>query len=200
MGMARLDDNEFRLNIDESARIAGLHFKVDSVLNNHREVVGLFAGDLVAEHRAACELARKLYYTEPATDADVVVANSYPDEMQVGRSYWTFGASLRPGGDAVLLCHSWEGQNMLFVASRFGTSYGAQFWDPQTRDRAFARADRVFLLAPFLSRVDREELAPPEKLVWCKTWDELVGQLAARHGVKAKVAVYPYAPLQMSVL
>ena len=48
--------------------MAGLHFKVDAVLNNHREVIGLFAGDLVAEHRAAAKLAWEVYYTKTVKD------------------------------------------------------------------------------------------------------------------------------------
>jgi nickel-dependent lactate racemase len=51
----------FRLDLEEAARLAGLHFKVDVVLNNRREVVGLFAGDFVAEHRAGAKLAAEVY-------------------------------------------------------------------------------------------------------------------------------------------
>jgi len=49
--------DDFRPDLEEAARLAGLHFKVDVVLNHRREVVGLFAGDLVAGHRATVKLA-----------------------------------------------------------------------------------------------------------------------------------------------
>ena len=76
----RVDNNPYRLDLEEAARIAGLDFKVDCVLNNRREVVGLFAGDFVAEHRAGVELARKIYETKMMKDMDIVVNNGYPTE------------------------------------------------------------------------------------------------------------------------
>ena len=75
-GAGRVDDNDFRLDIEEAARLAGLHFKVD-LLNNKREVVGVFAGDFVAEHRATAQAARGLLH-RVVPGADVVVATPIP--------------------------------------------------------------------------------------------------------------------------
>ena len=197
IGMGKIEGNEFRADIEEAARLAGLHFKVDAVLNERREVVALFAGDFVAEHRAAVELARKLYRSETVTDADILVVNSYPDESQIIRSYWTVPLSLREGGDVVVVTYSWEGQNMLQLYSRFGTDYGGRGYKPGNVYGHLSKADRVFVLAPHLSRYDRDNLAPPEKLIWCKSWGEVLERLIARHGPGAKVGIYPYAPLQM---
>jgi lactate racemase len=198
-GLARVDDNEFRLNLEEGTRMVGLHFKVDTVLNNRREIIGLFAGDFVAAHRAAAGMARLAYSTETVRDADIVVVNSYPDESQVGRSFWPIDASLRPGGDAVLICYSWEGQNMVQAASRFGSAFGGRLWEHNlpSRFRKLAKAERVFLLAEHLSRYDREDIAPPDKLVWQRDWRNILAELVGTHGRKAKVAVYPYAALQI---
>nr|MDA8219951.1 lactate racemase domain-containing protein [Dehalococcoidales bacterium] len=88
MGVGRVDGNIFRLDIEEAARLADLQFKVDAVLNGRREIVGLFAGDFVAAHRAASAVAREVYSTRVVGDADIVVTNSYPDESQVVRSAW----------------------------------------------------------------------------------------------------------------
>lgn len=196
-GMGRIDENQFRLDIEEAARLAGLHFKVDAVLNERRQVSALFAGDFVAEHRAATALARQRYRSETAKDVDVVVVNSYPDESQIVRSYWTIPLSLRQGGDAVVLTHSWEGQNLLQISSRFGTDYGGRMYRAGATYPLLEKADRVFVLAPQLAYYDRSILAPAEKLVWCKTWDEVRAHLEARHSAGTKVGVYPYAPLQM---
>ena len=82
----RVEDNPFRLDMEEAARMAGFHFKVDSILNNRREVVGLFAGDFVAEHRAGVKLAREVYATEGMKDLDLLVINTYPVEVQFPKS------------------------------------------------------------------------------------------------------------------
>ena len=195
--LGRLDGNVFRLDLEDAARLAGLHFKVDCVLNNRREVVGLFAGDLVEEHRAGAELARQLYSTETAKDADVVVANSYPDESQMGRAMWCVPLSLKEGGDVVLINHSFEGQNLHQLASRFGTGFGGHMYNPNRLNRGLGNANRIIVMTPHLSRYDRDDLTPTEKVVWCKNWGESLAELASKHGPGTKVAVYPYAPLQM---
>lgn len=193
-----VEGNTFRLDIEEAARMAGLHFKVDAVLNNKREVVGLFAGDFVAEHRVGSKLAYEVYYTEPAREADVVVANAYPDDGQFVRSIWAFGKSLREGGDAVLIVNSHEGENLHQYSGRFGSDFGGRGWAPGRRAQHVDKARNLFVLSPHLSYTDRTELCPdPSKVVWCKDWGEVMAELAARHGPGTKVAVYPYAPLQL---
>jgi hypothetical protein len=52
-------------------------------------------------------------------------------------------------------------------------------------------------MAPFLSKYDRAEAGPPEKVVWCKDWGDVLAELTGKHGPGTKVAVYPYAPLQI---
>ena len=96
--LARVDDNAFRLDIEEAARLAGLQFKVDAVLNNRREVVGLFAGDFVAEHRSGVELAREVYATKMLKDMDILVINGYPDECQVEAIHLDRADLLAAGG------------------------------------------------------------------------------------------------------
>jgi len=195
--LGRVDGNVFRLDIEETARIAGLHFKVDAVLNNRREVVGLFAGDLVEEHRAGAALARQLYETETVKDADVLVLNSYPDECQLVRSMGCIPYSLHEGGDVVIITHSHEGQNLHQLNSRFGTDYGGRLYSPVHVYRFIEKAAKIIVVSPYLSRYDRDLIGPKEKVTWCKTWAEALAELMVRHGSGTKVGVYPYAPLQV---
>jgi nickel-dependent lactate racemase len=198
-GMGVVDGNVFRLDLEDAARVAGLHFKVDAVLNNRREVVGLFAGDLVAEHRAGARLARELYSAELPTGADVLVTNSYPDESQVSRALHYVPRSLREGGDVVLVTYSKDGQNLHQYSSRFGTDYGGRGYVHGRFSTELEKAERLIVLAPHLSRYDRDQICPPEKLIWCRSWAEVLAILAGRHGPGAKVAVFPYAPLMIAV-
>ncbi len=192
-----LDKNEFRLDIEEAARLAGLHFKVDAVLNNHREVIGLFAGDFVEEHRAGAVLAHKIYATKMAENADVVVANSYPDEPQMGRCQWCVDPSLKEGGDVVFIVHSQDGQNLHQLSSRFGTGYGGRLYNPERLSRRLDKVNRLIVMAPSLSKYDMIDLVPAEKVTWCRNWGEVLAELCDRHGAGTNAAVYPYAPLQI---
>jgi nickel-dependent lactate racemase len=193
----RVDDNEFRLDIEEAARLSGLHFKVDMVINNHRQAIGLFAGDLVEEHRAAVEMARREYATTMPNNVDILVANSYPDESQMVRSMWPVPRCLKKHGDVVFLTHSFEGQNLLQLSSQFGTDYGGRMYDPKRSYPGFDVADRVIVMTPSLSKYDRDDLRPKEKVIWCKNWGEVLAELVGIHGKGTKVAVFPYAPLQI---
>jgi nickel-dependent lactate racemase len=193
----RVHDNDFRLDIEEAARLAGLHFKVDAVINNRREVVGLFAGDFVEEHRAGVKLAQQVYPTQVAQGADIVVSNTYPDESQFLRSVWCVPLSLTQGGDVVMVIQSHEGQNLHHFGGQFGSDYGGRGWAAGLRAKLLAMAGRVLVFAPFLAMYDRMQLGAPEKeVVWCKDWGEVLAELAVRHGPGTKVAVYPYASLQ----
>lgn len=193
----RVHDNDFRLDIEEAARMAGLQFKVDAVLNNRREVVGLFAGDFLEAHREGVKLATEVYSTDVVKDADVVVINTYPDESQFSRSTWCVPASLREGGDVVMIIQSFEGQNLHHYGGQFGTDHGGRGWRHGLRAKLLVRAGRVLVFAPYLSMYDRKELGAPEKeVVWCKDWGEVLAELIGRHAAGTKVAVYPYASLQ----
>ncbi len=198
-GLNKIDGNAFRLDIEEAARMADLHFKVDAVLNNRREVVGLFAGDFVAEHRAGVRLAREVYQTELLKDMDILVSNGYPDECQFLRSTWPVPLSLREGGDVVLVNFAHSGQVLHQWSGRFGSDFGGGGWTPNGRAKNLTRAARVFVYAPFLAKADRMELGAPEKVIWCKEWGEVLAELSSRHGAGAKVGVYPYAPIQVEV-
>ena len=201
-GAARVErgcvhDNDFRLDIEEAARLADLHFKVDAVMNNRHEVVGLFAGDFVEEHRVGVELAQRVYPTKVTQEADVVVSNTYPDESQFMRSTWCVPLSLNEGGDVVMVIQSHEGQNLHQYGGQFGSDFGGRGWVPGLRAKLLAKAERVLVFAPFLSMYDRMELGAPKKqVVWCKDWGEVLAELAMGHGLGTKVAVYPYASLQ----
>ena len=191
-----LDENEFRLDLEEAARLAGLHFKVDVVINNHREVIGLFAGDLVEEHRAGTVFAQSMYKTELAEKADVVVTNAYPDEAQNGRAFRCALPSLKEGGDVVLLLHQKDGQSLHQYSSRFGTDYGARNYKPGRSNTMLEKVNRVIVIAPILSKYDKSSLGPAGKILWCRTWAEALSELSDDHGAGTKVAVYPYAALQ----
>jgi nickel-dependent lactate racemase len=196
LALGRVDDNVFRLDIEEAARLAGLHFKVDSVLNNRREVVGLFAGDFVAEHRAGVKLAREVYATTMLKDADILVSNGYPDECQFMRSTFLVPHSLKAGGEVIIVNHSYGGQGVHMWAGRWGTEFGGGGWSAGNRAKNLAKASRVYIMAPTLSKVDRMEFGAAEKVVWYQSWGEVLADLVSRHGAGTRVAVYPYAPLQ----
>jgi nickel-dependent lactate racemase len=105
-------DNPIRAAIDDMARKAGLHFILNVVLNVHGEVVGAFAGDMIAAHRAGCELAREVYGVRFQQEFDIVVADSHPFDIefwQANKALDTAGEVVARGGAIILVTPCYEG-------------------------------------------------------------------------------------------
>ena len=197
--LGRIENNVFRADLEEAARLAGLHFKIDLITNGRREIIGLFAGDFVQAHRDACRFARETYATNVVKDADIVVTNTYPIECQAVKGAWPAVQSVRPGGTVVVLSFSPDGVSAHhFLVSRFGTDYGGAMYRDTTR-LWLARAARVIVLTDRLTRCDREFFGPAEKITHARTWPDVLAALERHHPGQPTVAVYPYAAIQMPV-
>jgi len=192
-GYGIMANNVIRFDIEDATRIAGLDFKVDMVYNVDRKCLGLFAGDFVEAHRVGVEYAKEVLTTEPAQDADVVVANSYPGEM--GKASWAPNASLREGGTAVVIHHYVQGSIHHNVYGQFGKDYGGHLNRNQGRTPAkspFPKAEKVIIVNRWHSKRDMNP-----STTWVKEWPEALEMLKAEHGAHARVAVYPYCAIQM---
>ena len=128
--LGNVDDSVIRQDLEEAVAMVGLDFKVDLLINQRREVVQVFAGQFVEQHRAGVAVAQNLYATPVASDCDVVVTNTYPIENQAAKGIWPPDLSLKEGGVAVVICESVEGQAPHYLGGRFGTDYGGSIWSP----------------------------------------------------------------------
>jgi nickel-dependent lactate racemase len=193
--LGKIEGNEVRADIEEGVRMIGLDMKIDLLVNNKREIIGVFAGDFITQHRAGVEQAKKLYATSVAKECDIVVTNAYPIENQVIKGVWPANLSLKEGGHAVIVVQSTEGQALHYLAGRFGTSYGGKMWGaPQ--QLLVPKAQRLLVCSDHLARTDLDVYGPSDKVVPCTTWSEVLIHLMAAYPQRAKVAVYPYAAIQ----
>lgn len=196
VGMGKVVKNIVRLDMEEMARMAGLDVKVDIVFNNRREPVKVFVGDVVAEHREAHKFAREHYKTEPYINADIVVVNTYPVEDEAGIGMWAANASVRQGGDAVMIIQGVEGQVHHYAYGQFGSKYGGGCWTPPWLRDPAPKADKVYVFTEYPWYRDRMGVGKAAKVSYHAKWDEVIEKLQAKHGDSAKVAIYPYATIQ----
>ena len=196
-GLGKIEDNAFRADVEEAARLGGLHFKIDLITNGRREIIGLFAGDFVKAHRQACRFATETYATNVVREADIVVTNTYPIECQVVKGAWPAVQSVRQGGTVVVLSFSPDGVGAHhFLVSRFGADYGGAMYR-ETSKLWLARAARVIVLSDRLTRCDRDTFGPGDKVTHARTWADALQILERHHPGKPTVAVYPYAAIQL---
>lgn len=113
-----IDGNPFYEEIVEIGRLCGLVFKVDFVLNEKGEVLGVFCGDPVIGQKEAVKYLRSRFSVKVPELADVTVISSYPLEQGVQATKALLVARLctRPKGYIVWVCPQTDPQGMQALA------------------------------------------------------------------------------------
>ena len=192
----RIFHNDVRQDMEEGARLARVDFTVQLVINGRRKVCGVFAGDVVEAHRAACRVANRNYRTAAVKNADVVIANAYPQSSQGGRGVSWIRESVRHGGTGVLVLQYPEGIHAWHYLLQPGYPAGKNYWDTIARhpSKAAAQDFQLIVYSQYLARKSREEF--PAGTLYAATWEEVARLLMMRHKGDARVAVYPATGVQ----
>jgi len=127
---------EFRLEVEECARLAGIDAIVNAVLTSRRGIAHLVVGDVVAAHRAGVEVARRTYGTPVPSGVDVCVLTAFPKDTEYAQlnlafNVWNTAATpIAHERGTVVVCtaasegagfHSLMGPGM-FLGQNFDTS------------------------------------------------------------------------------
>lgn len=124
-----LAGNPVHEDLLEAALLVGGDFIVNTVLNERKELLGVFAGAMVEAHSAACQLADQANGVNLNRLADVVIAScgGHPKDINLYQAHKALDnamAALKPGGKLILLAKCNEGvgsENYLQWASRYRT-------------------------------------------------------------------------------
>ena len=195
-GPGRVSSNLRRLDAEEAARMAGVDFIVNALINADRDVADLVCGDVVEAHREGVKRGRRHYATPTVEDADVSIGNGYPMANEGYKAYHIALASVREGGDLVFLIYTPEGCRVHYYNGRFGVDYGGPGWRPGVYVRKPWKMGRVVAVSPHLMKAD--ECYYGEGSIWVKSWTEALRLLEEAHGREAEVALYPCAAMQIS--
>ena len=122
-----LDGNFFYEEIVDAGRLARLTFKLDMVINEKKEVIRVFAGDPVAEHREASTYAAELYTIPLPKLADVTITAAFPLEIGVQSTKALLMASFctRSGGTIIWVAPQKEAGPILPLIREMGSSESA---------------------------------------------------------------------------
>jgi nickel-dependent lactate racemase len=209
----KLQGNPFHKAGEEVARLAGVDFIVNVVINKQRELVGVFAGHHTIAHYAGCKMVENLSVQQVEEPVDLVVtsAGGYPLDAtfyQVSKGLIAAGNLLREGGTIVIACECREGLGSLeycelvregrsaeeFMALRSNPdNFVIDQWCLQTTYQALSKASRVYVYSPYL---DEQELSAIG-LIKIDDLQTAVTRLTADH---AKIAVSPEGPYVVGLL
>ncbi|MDP8242558.1 MAG: nickel-dependent lactate racemase [Candidatus Hinthialibacter antarcticus] len=110
----KLEGNPFHEAAVKVARQAGVDFILNVTLDEHRNVTGVFAGELEAAHEAACAHSAQATMVSIDEPVDIVVTSSggYPLDKTLYQAIKGFVAALeavKPGGAIILAAKNEEG-------------------------------------------------------------------------------------------
>jgi nickel-dependent lactate racemase len=105
-------DNEFRRDVAEMARMAGLAFSVSAMVDQHRRLIWIKAGNHELYYASAVAEAIEMFGCAKPRDADVVIANAYP--MDVSATFMRSKGIIpllhaKPGASRILIAGCSEG-------------------------------------------------------------------------------------------
>ena len=183
--------NPTRMDMEEIAKKVGLEFIANAVLNDRREIVGLFVGHPVEAHREGVAFVREVCAVERWPEADVVVANAYPMDTEytyVGKGAWPLwepGVKEDAARILVAACPEGAGYHRLYTRGRMVKKRDRKLWE-----------SKFILYSPFDQPLEAYKVHPDA--FFFHSWPALIEEVAAKvSGKEVKVAVYPCPALQM---
>jgi nickel-dependent lactate racemase len=202
--------NPIYAEIQEAAGMAGETFLVNVTLNKHKQITGVFAGELNAAHAAGCSFARESAMVEVAEPFDVVLTSNsgYPLDLNVYQAVKGMSAAaqvVRDGGAILVAAECWDGipehgqyAQLLRQASSpaellefvMRSPPAQDHWQVQIQAQVQSRAE-VYLYSHNLSEAQvRAALLKP-----CGGIVERLEALVERYGAGARICVLPEGPM-----
>jgi nickel-dependent lactate racemase len=105
-------DNKPRAEMDAIAARVGLDFIANTVMDENKNLLGVFAGHFVEAHRKATELAEKVMVIPIPAQADILIVSANPchfDYWQGVKPYTYAHRAVREGGVIIFLLDGTEG-------------------------------------------------------------------------------------------
>ena len=109
-----IEGNPIHDDVREIARMIGVHFAVDVTLNRGQDITAAFAGDLSAEHRAACAYVKDTAMRGVPSPFDVVLTTNsgYPLDQNLYQAVKGMSAAakiVKPGGTIICAAECRDG-------------------------------------------------------------------------------------------
>ncbi len=199
-GPVKIFKNDMRQDMIEAARMAKVDYTVQIMYNSRLKPTHVWAGDIVDAHHAGVRVAAKTYCTPTYKDADIVVANAYPQNAQAFHGALWINYAVREGGTGVVIVQSPLGIDPVhYLNNRLAGKTGVTQFDLTTRRLAGAgrKSPKNFNLIVYSQYLTRNmENNYKTGTTFCDKWEDVVAKLRELHPGEPKVAVYPYAGMQ----
>lgn len=212
--LARYDDNPLRQDIEEIGRLVDIHFALNVVMNDEKEVVAAFAGDPWSVIAAGIPWVRRIYEVPVSEPFDVMITcpGGYPKDINLYQSHKAVSCANRvtkEGGKIALVAACEDG-----VGSRGYARYMARGFE--SHEAAMAQFVREpFRIGPhkayifgrdavrlddilIVSEIDPVQIR--ELLLTPATLSEAIAEAIGPLDASGRVGIMPYANATIPVL
>ncbi len=196
-GLGIVEGNRFREDVEKVCTQCKLDLIVDSVLNQNREIAGVFAGDFIEAFQNGVDFARGVYRTPLPERADVALLNAYPKDSDLVQSENAFNL-LRSAKKPFL-----DEQGQVILMSAAGKGAGAHgLFSPGGRlyrralPKRWLGKKRLIVFAPEVSEAEGRTLIW-EGYPFCRTWDAVLDVLKEKYPDRCTLAVFPSSAIQL---
>lgn len=112
--IGKLSGNPFREDIEEIGERVGIHFILNAVLNEKKEIVDVVAGDARIAHREGCKVIDQMYGISISVLADIVIvsAGGFPKDIsvyQAQKALENAQHAVKPDGIIIMVAECREG-------------------------------------------------------------------------------------------
>ena len=201
-------DNPVRRDMDDMADRVGMHTIFNVVMDSQGGVVGVFFGDMRAAFKAGVEMARDIYGVAYHETPDIVLANSYPCDLDFWQSHkaqYPAQRMVRAGGTIIVCTPAPEGVSPVHTDLLDFTAWSSQEIKTAYRDgrikngvaAALAIAwamvrekASVIMVSPGISAADKARLGHTH----ADSIDAAVEEALRRQGPDARLSVLTHAP------
>ena len=203
-----ITDNPVRRDMDDMADRVGMRTIFNVVMDSQGGVAGLFYGDMRAAFNAAIELAKDIYGVPFHETPDIVLANSYPcdlDFWQSHKSLYPAQRMVRPGGTIIVCTPAPEGVSPVHTELLDFTAWSSQEIKSAYRDgrlkngvaaalaTAWAMAREkasIIMYSPGIPQADKILLGHTH----ADTIDEAIAEALKCHGSDSRLSILTHAP------
>ena len=112
--LARYEDNPARQDVEEIGRMIGVHFALNAVINESKQIVRVLAGEPEAVMREGIPLVLQIYQVEATAPFDLMIASpgGHPKDINLYQAQKALGHAARvtrEGGTIILVAACPEG-------------------------------------------------------------------------------------------
>jgi len=110
--LGKIQGNPVREEMEEAAKMIGLDFIVNTVMNDKNEIVKVVAGNTVKAHRTGVEICKEIYGVKIPEKADIVIASSHPMDIsfyQASKTLEAVGHIIKENSTIIMISPCYEG-------------------------------------------------------------------------------------------